>query len=300
MSLYLIADGGGSKTEIRLIDQDGNVISQVLAAGTNPVHIGIDASVKLLEDTTRALLQKAGVSEKDVCRAAFFIPVLWRHKGVLDGLFPFPLELLSDALAVLWAALGDRDGIAVLCGTGSFACGRNSGNNAFVGGWGPTLGDEGSGFALGRAAIMHAISVYDMAEDEDSVSKIVKKHFSIEDLSALKAIQADASLFSASRIAALCPLLELAAAEGNQTVLEIIREAAGSIASQVLACARRLGISCESRFSIALTGGVIINNPVISSIYLDSLKETFPNAEITCSKKAPIEGAADYLLHKAQ
>lgn len=298
MSLYLIADGGGTKTEIRLIDRDGNVISKRTAAGTNPVHIGIETSVKLLAGITESLLSDAGVSAKEIDSAVFFIPVLWRYKGVLDSLFPFKLEVLSDAQAVLWAALGDRDGIAVLCGTGSFAYGRYAEKLAFVGGWGPALGDEGSGFALGREAIRHAIFAYDSSGDEGSLSRLIKKHFSIGEISDLKTIQADANRFSTSRIAALCPIIEHLAAEGDQTALAIIQSAASDIASQALVCAQRLGISGSSNFTIVLTGGVVINNTLISSIYLNEIKVTFPNAEALCSKRQPIEGATDYFLAK--
>ena len=299
MSLYLIADGGGTKTEMRLISRDGMVISKKVVAGTIPVPSGIDASVRLLADTAADILSSAGVSAKDIDRAVFFIPVLWRYPGIMDGLFPFKLEVLSDAHAVLWAGLGDRDGIAVLCGTGSFAYGRYAGKSAFAGGWGPVLGDGGSGFALGKAAIRLAISAYDSGEAENAFAKLIKCHFSIKDLDELKTIQADKNLFSTSKIAALCPLIENEAKKGSQTAFEIIQSAAHEIRSLTLICTQKLGIPRESSFKIALIGGVVVNNEVISSIYLNTLKDTFPNAEVLCSKRQPIEGAADYLLSKS-
>src|SRR5207249_3821082 len=61
------------------------------------------------------------------------------------------VHVISDAQAALLGALGKRPGVLLLSGTGSIVVGRNSrGRWARAGGLGPVLGDEGSGFWLGR------------------------------------------------------------------------------------------------------------------------------------------------------
>jgi glucosamine kinase len=61
------------------------------------------------------------------------------------------VQVISDAEAAHAGALGGRDGILLLAGTGSLALGRDArGRWARAGGWGPLLGDEGSAFWLGR------------------------------------------------------------------------------------------------------------------------------------------------------
>ncbi|HBK60965.1 MAG TPA: hypothetical protein DDZ84_09250, partial [Firmicutes bacterium] len=60
-------------------------------------------------------------------------------------------------------ALVDDPGVVVLAGTGSFAVGRGRGSGdahdrnargiVTRGGWGPLLGDEGSAYAIGLAAL---------------------------------------------------------------------------------------------------------------------------------------------------
>src|SRR4029453_9870661 len=61
------------------------------------------------------------------------------------------VHVISDAQAALLGALGNRPGVLLLSGTGSIVVGRDAGaRGAGAGGLGPVLGDEGSGFWLGR------------------------------------------------------------------------------------------------------------------------------------------------------
>lgn len=59
---------------------------------------------------------------------------------------------------LLLAAGHASTGVAVIAGTGSAAWGRNAdGGEARAGGWGYLLGDEGSGYWLGREAVRHSL-----------------------------------------------------------------------------------------------------------------------------------------------
>lgn len=59
---------------------------------------------------------------------------------------------------LLLAAGRAGTGVAVIAGTGSAAWGRNAdGGEARAGGWGYLLGDEGSGYWLGREAVRHSL-----------------------------------------------------------------------------------------------------------------------------------------------
>ncbi len=60
---------------------------------------------------------------------------------------------------LLLAAGHASTGVAVIAGTGSAAWGRNAdGGEARAGGWGYLLGDEGSGYWLGREAVRHSLT----------------------------------------------------------------------------------------------------------------------------------------------
>ncbi len=62
--------------------------------------------------------------------------------------------VVNDALVALEAGAPGEAGVVIISGTGSIAYGRNRRNEgARAGGWGHVLGDEGSGFWIGRAAM---------------------------------------------------------------------------------------------------------------------------------------------------
>jgi N-acetylglucosamine kinase-like BadF-type ATPase len=72
---------------------------------------------------------------------------------------------------LLLAAGGASTGVAVIAGTGSAAWGKNSsGAEARAGGWGYLLGDEGSGYWLGREAVRHSLRRMNQALEPDQLT----------------------------------------------------------------------------------------------------------------------------------
>ena len=62
--------------------------------------------------------------------------------------------VVNDALIALVAGARDEPGIVIIAGTGSIVYGRNAaGEAARAGGWGHMIGDEGSGYWIGREAL---------------------------------------------------------------------------------------------------------------------------------------------------
>lgn len=62
-------------------------------------------------------------------------------------------------------------GIAVIAGTGSAAWGVNhEGGQVRAGGWGYVLGDEGSGYWLGREAVRYSLHRMDLGQESDQLT----------------------------------------------------------------------------------------------------------------------------------
>jgi N-acetylglucosamine kinase-like BadF-type ATPase len=73
---------------------------------------------------------------------------------------------------LLLAAGGASSGVAVIAGTGSAAWGRNEqGEEARAGGWGYLLGDEGSGYWLGREAVRHSLRRMNQGLEADELTR---------------------------------------------------------------------------------------------------------------------------------
>ena len=70
--------------------------------------------------------------------------------------------MIEDAALLLAAGTPDGWGVAVVAGTGSMAFARGTdGRTARAGGWGPLLGDEGSGYALALSGLRAAARAAD-------------------------------------------------------------------------------------------------------------------------------------------
>jgi N-acetylglucosamine kinase-like BadF-type ATPase len=71
------------------------------------------------------------------------------------------IAIASDGVTALLGALGDRPGAVVAAGTGTIVVARGAHGWAKVDGWGSLLGDDGSGFAIGRAGLQAALREID-------------------------------------------------------------------------------------------------------------------------------------------
>lgn len=62
MGYFIGIDGGGTKTEVALCDEAGRVLYRSVAAGCNPVDIGLERTLELLNHILRELLEKSGIA----------------------------------------------------------------------------------------------------------------------------------------------------------------------------------------------------------------------------------------------
>src|SRR6478609_52237 len=89
---------------------------------------------------------------------------------------------------LLLAAGGASTGVAVIAGTGSAAWGRNGRGEARAGGWGYLLGDEGSGYWLGREAVRHSLRRMNQGQDPDELTRALLDSCNTDDPNKLIAL----------------------------------------------------------------------------------------------------------------
>ncbi|MEO7003328.1 MAG: BadF/BadG/BcrA/BcrD ATPase family protein [Ktedonobacterales bacterium] len=168
-ALYLGLDGGGTKTLAVVVDATGAERGRAVAGSANHQAVGVARAVAHIRMAVAGALAQAGVVAPDQapCVAG------WLGIAGLDGpadhdlLLPHlraladSVHLTNDAELPL-AALPDGAGVALVAGTGSIALGRNAqGRFARAGGWGHLLGDEGSGYDIGRQALQAVVRAAD-------------------------------------------------------------------------------------------------------------------------------------------
>jgi glucosamine kinase len=155
LSRVLGLDIGATSTRARLV-ADGVVVGDAAAASASLTAVGRDRAAVVLDELL------AGLPGLDrpldaVCAGAAGSRTARETSDFLRArLAPATragaVLVVDDASLVLPAA-GLAEGVAVICGTGSIATGRWRDREAWAGGWGYLLGDEGSGYWIVRTAI---------------------------------------------------------------------------------------------------------------------------------------------------
>ena len=155
-------DGGATKTQIHWTDREGNVLGECRLASMNIHEVG-SLGVQNVIQALKKELSKQAISLEDTLVVAG-VSGAGREKedglliqGFQDcGWSRHQVYLRNDCDVVL-EGVGES-GLILISGTGSHCVGIHQGHFARAGGLGRILGDEGSGFALGKNGIKAALA----------------------------------------------------------------------------------------------------------------------------------------------
>lgn len=150
--MILIADSGSTKTDWRVIGEDGKV-SQARTVGVNPYHQTSEVMADIWQKELLPQVNRPDFTEVHFYGAGCITEAAC--KKVKDGLAAIfqdaKITVHSDLFAAARALCGHEPGIACIIGTGSNSClynGKEMTDN--IPALGYILGDEGSAAWLGR------------------------------------------------------------------------------------------------------------------------------------------------------
>jgi len=153
--MILIADGGSTKTDWRLI-KEGREYKQVQTSGFNPYLVGSDEIESILWKELQPYIDNNAVNSVYYYGAGCSTPV---KNMIVETAFEkifvnARIHINHDLLAASHALCGDKEGIAAILGTGSNSCyydGKDVKDGIFSLGY--FFGDEGSGAYLGKQLV---------------------------------------------------------------------------------------------------------------------------------------------------
>ncbi|MBS1673686.1 MAG: hypothetical protein JSS74_06950 [Actinobacteria bacterium] len=205
------------------------------------------------------------------------------------------LSIAHDSITAFLGALGDERGAAVAVGTGvvTLAVGRT--DVIRVDGWGHLLGDAGSGFWIGRAALDAVLRAHDGRGPATALAEAVYAEFPVLEDAYLQ-LQADPE--RVQRIAAYARPVAEAAARGDAVAIRISREAAGELAHSVVSGLARVGeVAPDGRATddagvrVCAVGGVL-RSPVLAEAFTEAVRARVPAAQVRIGTADPLDGAA--------
>lgn len=150
--MLLIADSGSTKTDWRLVSEEGKIISRIKTQGLNPYFLTEKEISDIIEE--KVLPQISVVERVFFYGAGCGLPVKANQvKNAIDNVIPARLsaEVSGDILGAARSMLQDRPGITCILGTGANSCvydGKEIINN--VPSLGFILADWGSGTVMAK------------------------------------------------------------------------------------------------------------------------------------------------------
>lgn len=276
-------DGGGTSTKLICRTAGGAVIDERKFGPFNINSIGEDGLRSLLDEIL-GHLRSLGDCEA-LCIGAAGTGNARVREVVGEAMAKAGIEkwkLLADYDIALHGALNGKPGMAVIAGTGSVCIGRNAaGQTVKVGGWGHLIGDEGSGYSLGRDAVMAVTREIDGYGVPTSMREAVKEYFDPDVRSEVVSYVYGGDK---SRIAALAHIVLNEAARGDKAATDILDRNVRELYVLVQAVYSMLGFG---ETELALLGG-LMESPLFRQRFT-ALTES-ENSGIKCV--SPVHSAA--------
>lgn len=250
-------DGGGTWTRCSVIRLDGVLVASGEAGPSNPVTAGVKEAYGNIMEAVNEASGKCGVHDFKVSVLGVAGADRSRLKGVLLRMLPERLgeaEMVSDAKSALAGATAGQPGVIVISGTGSIVYGENpAGGVAQAGGWGWRLGDEGSGYNIGKGAIISALKAHDGRGRATKLTDLLVEKLELDRLEDVIDWAYDPGRRPRD-FAALVPLVRKAHREGDEEAGMVLAEAGSELGLVARAVIKRLAL--RNGFPVAFNGGL--------------------------------------------
>ena len=295
-------DAGGTKTVCLLATEHGEIVARARGDGANLQAVGELQVEKILHTVMaqaigdRRLVPAAiclGIAGVDRPNDAAVVRGIMQRIGLHSR-----IVIVNDALIALETAAPGQPGVVIISGTGSIAYGRNAaGEAARSGGWGYVLGDEGSGYWIGRAALRAVLRAADLRGPRTVLTQMLLDHFQVTQPQLLLHEVYHQHLKPAA-IGALASSVHTAFSEGDEAAAGILRGAADELEGSALSVARRLDLTGEA-FSFILSGGIFRAVPWLVQELSRRLPLAATRSTTKLLEREPAEGAVTLAVQEA-
>jgi len=296
-------DAGGTKSVCHLADDQGTLIAEARGPGANLQASGELNVEKVLHD-----LMEDALGERTIVPAAICLGIAGVDRpddsAVVGGImrrigYKAKTLVVNDALVALEAGAPGRPGVVIISGTGSISYGRNARfEGARAGGWGHVLGDEGSGYWIGRAAIRAVLREADRRGPKTELTPLLLEYYGIKEAQSLIHEVYGTKLGPAS-IAALSSFVQTAFEHDDEVAVGILNGAARELESFGASVAKRLQLGDEP-FPFILAGGILRGVRWLREELQRRLPITAPNSTVSLLDREPAAGAVSLAIQEAQ
>ena len=301
MSVVLAVDGGGYKTDLALVRDDGSLVAFARGPHSSPHQIGVDGCLELLERLTREARERAGI-EGDGEPVADVAHVLMAGvdfpreeeelQAAVEGRgWAGRVTVANDTFAILRAGTDRGWGVALVCGAGMNCVGVGpDGTHVRHPALGAITGDWGGGFDVGLAGLSAAARSADGRGPKTALESAVPGHFGLETpMQVAEAMHVDG--LERQRIGELAPLV-LGTAREDDVATGIAERLVSESVAFLRVTLERLDLTTEPA-DVVLGGGLVQNDGGwLAHRIAERLAAVAPQATVTLVDAPPVVGAA--------
>jgi len=303
MGYYLGMDAGGTKTNVVIADDRGNIVGRG-KGGMGNHQAGRETAFQSYRDSVAEALAGGGLRREDIDYAVFGLAGADREAD-FRILRPAIRELgferhsiCVDAAIAMRAGATKPYGVSLICGTGVNCVGVNPrGDVLQVGGFGYAYGDFGGGGDLCREVFRAVVRAWDGRGPQTLLTELTLDmlgHASVADmydhfLDDYKPIPKD-----------LAKLLFSAVRAGDAVAKAILMRQGEELGLAARAAVERLGMRDES-FEIVLAGSIVTRgeDDTIAEQIGRIVGEIAPNHRIVKLAMEPVVGAVFMAMDRA-
>ncbi|GAA4869630.1 hypothetical protein GCM10023310_56700 [Paenibacillus vulneris] len=269
---YIGIDGGGTKTACIIGDGTGRILAICYGESSSIKSRPWDEVKRVLKELIEQAMELSR-SPMDQLAGVFLGLAGADRPEERKRLYAFMRELLpehatitvhNDAITALAAGTWGEGGIVLISGTGSIAYGYLPESDTYVrvGGWGYLLGDEGSGYDIGRQALVAVMKEHDGRGVKTRLTEQLLAYWSLSDPNQIISyVYSQANPRTVIADAAKWTLMT--AEQGDEVAEKIVQEAAAELAELIITAKRRLTElrpdADVSRLPVVLSGGLFAN-----------------------------------------
>jgi len=297
MSFLIGIDGGGTKTHAILTNLRGEKLFECFAGPSNFLLLGTQKTAETILELIDTCKNYLNISYSEISAVLLGTTGAGRRTDaeVLEKDFHsylqtknIPLKTFrveSDARIALEGAFSGNPGSILVAGTGSIMFGKDkSGTIHRVGGFGRFIGDEGSGYAIGKKALASIAKSFDGRSEKTLLADLVADKLGITSSEKL-ITEVYKNNFD---IASVTPFVLQAAEKGDETSLTIIESETDELLWHIKAMQAKIN---EEVLPVAFIGGILSGANIYSELFTKKIKTHILNCVVTAPEYPPEYGA---------
>ncbi|HOZ46519.1 MAG TPA: N-acetylmuramic acid 6-phosphate etherase [Candidatus Hydrogenedentes bacterium] len=291
---YLLAfDGGATRTRAGLYSERVELVAEAVGGPCNLVDDGLEACVATLKRLESEVRHGHDGTMACVCAAISGASTSGLGPAIAEALATaFGAErvlVASDVAAVLFANIAAGAGIVVVAGTGSSVFARaQEGRGRIFGGRGPVLGDPASAHAIAVAGLRAALDARDGA---GPATALCQRLYEAAEAASGGRVAAWAARAARAEVAALCPLVFEALAEGDPVAHALLDVQVEALARQVQAARTTMGVDANA--PVLLTGALFASVNVFRERFNAALGRLWPGVQVSLAPRRGHRAAAE-------